>query len=664
MQSRSSYIPIQPRFVPVQEAGDDLEKSSRTSAGPLRHRSKTIAACEACRARKSRCSGTRPQCETCELRGTECVYSTGPGQTRYQGIMTEVAKLRSALEEAPTQLNTPSPSPPASKVPPSLRDHGSEDRDAPLDRLTPTAEHPSNGFDNPFDVKNIVRFLLQRVAVLEECFTYYVDCTDLLFCSYSRADAEALFLQVANAPVQWTKPLLCELCAMAAVGASFSGGRISTEAENYFYSVAKMFMDDCIELSPASAVKICTLLAARNIVAKPAVAMAYVELGLGLARNRRRISSQLRAETEMEQMSVKKISRCLVTLQFWLQATYGWCPEDADAADELTFHDVELQLPNGLRDDDLFQSELADVSLLKQKILRVLAAEDLPLASFATLRRSLGAWYEALPPEVHISNLAPSPIDSITRFKLYYLHLMHLGIILLLFRRFVRQYARHAGRSGLPTEAKRWAVDGPLAARQAARLTYLLYTEGGVLRHCWICISQAYLSGCVLIHVCLQRFLTGRVDADWYDDVELVNRILILLSDCARLDRIARSFEETLRRYFDLLSEAATQQVQFEGLKAGQSGSTPPDEYVLTCAPGETKYHVAGRELLQLIGRLHDDTIRPDQPEHLFRNTLISHEDCIVGIHREWIEEFSAIREDTDESTERSSKAKQILPAA
>jgi hypothetical protein len=68
------------------------------------------------------------------------------------------------------------------------------------------------------------------------------------------------------------KSLLCQLCTMASVGAHFSRGRIPGELEDYFYNVAKMFLDDCIEVNPSSAIKVCTLLVARNIVTKAIVA--------------------------------------------------------------------------------------------------------------------------------------------------------------------------------------------------------------------------------------------------------------------------------------------------------------------------------------------------------------------------------------------------------
>ncbi|KAJ9129496.1 hypothetical protein NKR23_g12523 [Pleurostoma richardsiae] len=225
--------------------------------------------------------------ETCASKGIGCVYLTAPGQTRHQRLVTEIARLRSERVEVLAEGKVPSPPPRASGFRHSYQDSAEESHLVASERLTPTIESQSGGFNSRLDAENIVG-LLQSFVVLEEYFSYYIDRTGPLFCLYSHADAEALFLQVTNAPAPWTKPVLCEVSAVGAVSASFSGGRISVAAENYFHSVAKMLIDDCIEVSPVSAVKICTLLAARNMVARPTVALAYVELGLGLTRNRGR----------------------------------------------------------------------------------------------------------------------------------------------------------------------------------------------------------------------------------------------------------------------------------------------------------------------------------------------------------------------------------------
>jgi len=176
--------------------------------------------------------------------------------------------------------------------------------------------------------------------------------------------------------------------------------------------------------------------------------------------------------------------------------------------------------------------------------------------------------------------------------------------------------------------------------------------------------SQAYFAGCVLIHVCLQKLLTGRVDAGWYDDVELVNRTLASLSNCARLDLVAHSLEERLRSHFDLLSEAATGRKQFDPSEGWQDDSTLPDGYLLTCTPGDTKYHVAAGELLRVIGGLRDDNGRSEPREHPLRNTLIDHEECLVGIYKKWMEECSANGGDSDAPMYTWPEAKQIVPLA
>ncbi|SCO87699.1 uncharacterized protein FRV6_11826 [Fusarium oxysporum] len=51
------------------------------------------AACEACRKRKSKCSGTRPKCSLCIQRASECVYSAGLEETRLQAMKRKYEEL-------------------------------------------------------------------------------------------------------------------------------------------------------------------------------------------------------------------------------------------------------------------------------------------------------------------------------------------------------------------------------------------------------------------------------------------------------------------------------------------------------------------------------------------------------------------------------------------
>lgn len=53
----------------------DILDPEGANAHPVSKRRRVAVACDACRTRKSRCDGSRPQCSLCRDLGFECIYS-------------------------------------------------------------------------------------------------------------------------------------------------------------------------------------------------------------------------------------------------------------------------------------------------------------------------------------------------------------------------------------------------------------------------------------------------------------------------------------------------------------------------------------------------------------------------------------------------------------
>ncbi|KAK0625039.1 hypothetical protein B0T17DRAFT_259156 [Bombardia bombarda] len=639
------------------------------------------------------CDGQRPICHPCQRKKRECRYIAAPGMSRYAGMRAEVQRLQTELSSQqstmPDRMMIATASPPSphetDEVTSPMQLHRfpqdgqstalaqetkSPSRPAPstspqpapsrVDELSPYRTHTESASPepidtvSPFDSRAVTRFLQDRLDVIQHSFVYFVDYTDFLFCSYTQAETDIMLENLTKAPVALKKAQLCQLCAMASVGAHFSRGGISTELEDYFYDVAKVFFDDCIEESPPAALRVCALLVTRNIVTRPSAALAYIELGLGLSRMlglfERHCPPSLSA---LEWLELKRMWWSLLTWQFWLQATLDWRPEKEYAAEPLTFEDVYLQSPIGINDSEFFQREMAKIAILKQNMVQILSQEDASLSSFSSLRRSLDAWYGALPPDAQISGIANSPILSPTRFKLYYIHLMHLGALLLLFRRLVLRCGDTENHGYIPNDLASCLYDGLQAARHSARICLLLEMEGGSVRHYWILIFQSYLASCILLHKSFQKLLLGRLDNESESDAALMRKLLDLLETYAVIDPIARNFHQTLQEYVDLLQELTDEAENLNLLRSLGNGTgsgrreeagAPSDNlYLLTSVPGKSQYHVAAREVLGLVGQpFGDKRVRPEGAEFLYRNTIINHEECSLGIHRDWLAEFNS----------------------
>lgn len=106
---------------------------------------------------------------------------------------------------------------------------------------------------------------------------------------------------------------------------------------------------------------------------KATVALAYIELGLGLCRNMHLYDKKFVPLVSAEEWSERKrVWRSLLTLQFWLQTTLGWVPHESHP--ELTWKDFELRVPKGVEDIEFFQQSMARMTILKHKLLQVLPA--------------------------------------------------------------------------------------------------------------------------------------------------------------------------------------------------------------------------------------------------------------------------------------------------
>jgi hypothetical protein len=138
--------------------------------------------------------------------------------------------------------------------------------------------------------------------VLMEAFSTFLKCTATIFHIYTQEEVDALLTESLQTDGQIPLSTLCEVCGIAAVGSRFSRAKISPELGEYYYTVTKQLLDECIEKTPLRAMKVCALLAMCNIVNKATAAFAYVggfhaslshskspanfilELGLGVAR--------------------------------------------------------------------------------------------------------------------------------------------------------------------------------------------------------------------------------------------------------------------------------------------------------------------------------------------------------------------------------------------
>ena len=104
------------------------------------------------------------------------------------------------------------------------------------------------------------------------------------------------------------------------------------------------------------------------------------------------------------------------------------------------------------------------------------------------LQEKFGDWYEHLPDAVQLMRLGDdtqTPLQS----SIYYVHLLHLGAVMLMFRHCLAGLQFPVDRESLSSEQRSTMHaaldDGLQAAQQSARMTYLTRKFSPSVRYCW-----------------------------------------------------------------------------------------------------------------------------------------------------------------------------------
>jgi len=140
---------------------------------------------------------------------------------------------------------------------------------------------------------------------------------------------------------------------------------------------------------------------------------------------------------------------------------------------------------------DLILGVTTTIATLKATTMRILwACSDVAglLHAIAGLQWRFGDWYHHLPDAaqlIRLGNDAQTPLQS----SIYYVHLLHLGAVMLMFRHCLAGLQFSGDRESLSIEQRTVMHaalnDGLQAAQQSARMTYLTRRFAPSVRHCW-----------------------------------------------------------------------------------------------------------------------------------------------------------------------------------
>ena len=181
----------------------------------------------------------------------------------------------------------------------------------------------------------------------------------------------------------------------------------------------------------------------------------------------------------------------------WLLATLGnHCTADVASLPSVSIKAEELMTiqntePQCSSEHDLVHGVATTIDILKATAMRMLwTCSDVSalLHVVRDLQERFGDWYEHLPDAAQLIRLgdnAQTPLQS----SIYYVHLLHLGAVMLMFRHCLAGLQFPGDRESLSSEQRSTMhaalYDGLQAAQQSARMTYLTQQLSPSVRNCW-----------------------------------------------------------------------------------------------------------------------------------------------------------------------------------
>jgi hypothetical protein len=295
--SAISLRPILPRPTTIPDATPLLRSTSDLA---IPRKTKVISACQACKLKKIKCDGDRPECGPCISKGRDCEYPVQANrseiliqqQQTLQENVESFAALYRYLQERPANE--------ANSLFERIRDgfgieaalefvksEGSSSAlvgdDPPSARVKLSQQiHDCNLlFENELLSTETSEVAVQALRDGVDCYFLYLGT---IFPIYTRREADSIidtFLASQEAKADQIisrKIAYGELLAICALGFQYDRQTLPNGNASIctpFYQKARLFLDYAVEKAPLRAMKICCCLGIYNVIAKSSLAISY-----------------------------------------------------------------------------------------------------------------------------------------------------------------------------------------------------------------------------------------------------------------------------------------------------------------------------------------------------------------------------------------------------
>ncbi|EFX02393.1 ankyrin repeat protein [Grosmannia clavigera kw1407] len=594
---------------------------------PLLKRIRSVPqACQMCRQMKAKCDGGRPRCGNCIDRDRPCGYEGEAGQSRQAAMRSRLAayenvfaSLRQAsqadserllcrlrvlddpvamLRETGGSTTVPSSassprvatastlaaaavlsSPIAASATGSVSDSGDELSASPPKK--PAQMSPS-GLHSTI----LVELAMPGAAVTAKALSEFYKHGGKLQHVFAEDEAGRLYAMLFGSPAPVSTSdnnrSIATACvaSIVAVGMQTSPDLFTPDQARTAYNLAKHYFELVMEAAPFTAIKLATMLAIFNLMAQNTVALMWIGVGLKLCRthglfHKTPIDPIIALD---EWVKLRRSWRILVCLSCWLSFTIGSISGQEVEFERVNPSAMEFEAVPSI--EEAIEAESAKIAVLTVEILRVhFAFKEITVLSFESVLRDLQSWHNKLPFQLYLANLNDSLLSPETQREASRLHLMHLGAIVLVYRRMASQFScientqasrqiLVQGLDGIPDSLLR---QGIAAARTTARILSHLVDSQRIPRRCWVVIIQAYTCCIVILHVVAQRQLHRCHPDTWEGDLQLARVCLQVLNYSGAVDDVAKEFHGKLHPVFVDLSR--DQWSRGYGMAGSETGS-------------------------------------------------------------------------------------------
>ncbi|CAD0096544.1 unnamed protein product [Aureobasidium mustum] len=202
---------------------------------------------------------------------------------------------------------------------------------------------------------------------------------------------------------------------------------------------------------------------------------------------------------------LRKTWRVLVFLETWLSSTLGYV-SGLQLPKELT-NAKNLQIDDETNLEAKVTTEMIRITIIKFDMLRLsLSFQGLSALMVQTITKELHHWYQNLPRDMRLTELAKNPeISFELRRTIYYVNFLYFGAQIMLLRRVLQSmHENNSLLAGDEAAVNDLIMQAKHAARESAKLFERLYIEGGIVQKCWVCIQKDVAAG--QFHSLLSRF--------------------------------------------------------------------------------------------------------------------------------------------------------------